>query len=177
MRGLIFTELFELVEEKFGYEFLDELIVSLELPNDGSYSATGSYPFEELLSIVVGLSKKSGVAVPDLLELYGTHLFPTLVRMFPQYSPSSAQLLDFITQVETFIHVEVKKLYPDVELPKFEILSQNDKQLTFNYVSSKKLHHLAKGLLMGASTYFNEPATIELKEEGDKTLVTVTKEN
>ena len=176
MRGLIFTELFELIEEKFGYEFLDELIVDSKLPNDGAYSTTGNYPFDELLTIVVGLSEKTGVPIPDLLELYGTHLFPTLVGMFPEYSPSSVKLLDFITQVETFIHVEVKKLYPDVELPKFEILEQNAKSLTFHYVSSKKLHHLAKGLLIGASAYFNEPAAIDLKEEGDKVLVTVTKD-
>lgn len=177
MRGLVFTELFELVEEKFGYEFLDELIVSSNLPNDGAYSTTGSYPFEELLTIVVGLSKKSGVAVPDLLELYGTHLFSTLVSMFPQYTPTSVRLLDFITQVETYIHVEVKKLYPDVELPKFDIVSKSDKELVFYYVSSQKLHHLAKGLLLGASKYFNEPVSVELKEDGDKVLVTVTKEN
>ena len=43
MRGVIFTELFELIEEKFGFEALDDIIMGADLPNDGAYSATGNY--------------------------------------------------------------------------------------------------------------------------------------
>ena len=124
MKGMIFTELFELIEEKFGFELLDDVIMESKLENDGTYAATGNYQFSELLKVVVSLSNKSGVSIPDLLEVFGEHLFSKLVKSFPHLVEKQS-LLHFIPEVENYIHVEVKKLYPDVELPKFEIV-KND---------------------------------------------------
>ncbi|SFV60045.1 Guanylate cyclase-related protein [hydrothermal vent metagenome] len=172
MKGMIFTELFELVEEKFGFELLDDVIVEAKLPNDGSYAATGNYPFSELLKVVVSLSNKSGIPIPDLLEVFGEHLFSKLVGAFPHLVEKQS-LLHFITEVENYIHVEVKKLYPDVELPKFDIVKHEEKVLKFYYLSDKKLHHLAKGLLKGAAVYFKEDAEIGM-DESDNSRVLFT---
>ena len=172
MKGMVFTELFELVEEKFGYDLLDDVIIESKLSNDGAYTKTGNYEFEELQRIVASLSKHTKLPIETLLEVYGEHLFIKLISMLPQFN-NPKNILDFIEGVETHIHVEVRKLYPTAELPTFDIISKNDTTLEFNYKSSRKLHHLAKGLLIGASKHFKEPIDIKMDEEDEHVLFTI----
>lgn len=175
MRGLIFTELFELVEDRFGFELLDDIIVEANLPNDGAYAATGNYPFSELQSIVAKLHEHTNIPIETLLEVFGEYLFTKLFEAHPQFS-GLKDILDFLENVETYIHIEVKKLYPDAELPKFDIVSKDEKSFTFYYISAKQLHHLAKGLIVGASKYFDQPVEIKMEvQENNSTLFTVTK--
>jgi len=175
MRGIIFTELIELIEEKFGFDTLDDVIDMADLDNDGAYAATGSYPFEELLRLVISLSETSSIPIPTLLEVYGEHLFGKLIHMFPEFNKTN-DVLDFIKGVETYIHVEVKKLYPDAELPHFELLSASPERLELYYISAKNLPHLAKGLMQGASKHFGQPIDIEFSSIDDKkSLFVVTR--
>lgn len=166
MRGIIFTELYELVEEKFGFELLDDILMELELSNDGAYSATGNYPFSELLSIVVKLHEHTEIPINDLLEVFGEYLFTRLLAMHPEFALTE-NVLDFLENVETYIHIEVKKLYPDAELPKFDIVSKDEHTFKFYYVSSKKLHYLAKGLIQGLANHYQQPVDIEMGLEDD----------
>ena len=53
MKGIVFSEFMDLVEEKFGWETIDELIESTNLPSGGSYTAVGTYPHSEIVSLVV----------------------------------------------------------------------------------------------------------------------------
>ena len=175
MRGMIFTELLELIEEKFGYDRLDDVIDASGLDNDGSYTATGNYPFDELVKIVVSLSEQTEIPVPALLEVYGEHLFPKLIKILPVFG-EDADILQFVESVENHIHVQVRKLYPDAELPTFELVNFSDGKLQFYYVSSKNIPQLAKGLIIGASKYFNQPVNVEFDEaENGKFLFTVSK--
>ena len=171
---MIFTELFELVEQKFGYDFLDEVIEGAQLANDGAYTATGNYPFDDLIKIATILSEKSSIPIPTLLEVYGEHLFPKLITIFSTFDHNSS-VIEFISHVEDYIHIEVKKLYPEAELPSFDILSKDEHSIVFNYISKKRLQHLAKGLIVGAGKYFKEEITIEITEQGEDIRITVSK--
>jgi hypothetical protein len=176
MRGMVFTELFELIEERFGYDMLDDVIEASKLPNDGAYTATGTYPFEELVTIVVNLSEKTDIPVPTLLEVYGEYLFEKLIKALPQFDKPDIDLLTFIESVEDYIHVQVKKLYPDAELPTFEIVNSSENELKFNYISKKNIPNLAKGLIIGASKHFKQNVNVSFEPaENEKVLFTVKK--
>ena len=43
MKGVVFTEFLEMVEQKFGMEMVNALIENNELSTDGVYSAVGTY--------------------------------------------------------------------------------------------------------------------------------------
>ena len=57
MKGLVFTELLEYVEENFGFDVADKIIENAKLENNGAFTQAGNYPFEELVKLVVALSK------------------------------------------------------------------------------------------------------------------------
>ena len=57
MKGMIFTEFLEMVENAYGWEVQENIIDAAALPNDGAYTAVGTYDHQELVSLVVALSK------------------------------------------------------------------------------------------------------------------------
>jgi hypothetical protein len=68
----------------------------------------------------------------------------------------------FIQHVERYIHVEVKKLYPDAEPPQFTFLTTEEAQLVFDYKSARCMSHVCLGLIEGCAEYHNESIAIEM---------------
>ena len=80
MKGIIFTEFLEMVEEKFSPEMADKIIdASSNLTTDGSYTAVGTYHHSELIELVSHLSNEVNVDVPLLVETFGKFLFDRFV--------------------------------------------------------------------------------------------------
>ena len=61
------------------------------------------------------------------------------------------------------MHIEVKKLYPEAELPTFETTLFDDKHLEMIYQSKRPFAPLAEGLMQGCMEYYGE--TIEIQKE------------
>jgi len=168
MKGIVFSEFMDLVEEKFGLETIDELVESTDLASGGSYTAVGTYPSSEMVSLVVRLSELTNVPVPGLLNAFGHHLFATFHRNYPGFFADVKHPFDLLEQIDNHIHVEVKKLYPDAELPRFET-ERNGDTMTMIYRSERKMADLAIGLMEAAANHFKHPLNIEtemLAEDG-----------
>jgi len=83
---------------------------------------------------------------------------------------------ELLASVETKIHVDVKKLYPDAELPTFEILEHSHDRFVMNYKSARGLGDLCEGLIEECLLHFGKPASIsrELKSEDPVTVIQFT---
>ena len=57
MKGVVFTELLEMVEQKFGYQTVESIIQKSEWPNKGAYTSIGTYNFSEIGALVHNLHK------------------------------------------------------------------------------------------------------------------------
>lgn len=161
MKGIVFTELLEMVEDKFGFDMAESIIEQANLPHDGMYVASGTYPHQELVSIVVALSKASELPVPTLLNVYGKHLFGRLISMYPVFAEGKNNPLEFINSVHDIIHVEVRKLYPDAELPDFKTISFNDNELVIDYISHRQMEEFAVGLMEGCAAHYQQEIDIQ----------------
>jgi len=78
MKGIVFTEFLELVENKFGLEMVDTIILNSNLKSNGVYTSVGTYSFSEMLQLLSHLSKHTGISKDDLLLTYGEHFFGVL---------------------------------------------------------------------------------------------------
>ena len=69
MKGIVFSEFIEMVEEKFSPEVMDEVIeaASAKLDSAGSYTSVGVYDHLELVELVTELSRTTGITVGDLV--------------------------------------------------------------------------------------------------------------
>lgn len=163
MKGIVFTEFLEMVEAKFSPDVADEIIETTELPSGGAYSAVGTYDHGEMVALVTRLAELRETTVPDLMKAFGAHLFSRFTEGYPQFFEGKSTTFDFLAGVEGYIHVEVRKLYPDAELPTFETSLDGD-VLTMTYRSPRRLGDLAEGLIEGCGAHFGESLTIEREE-------------
>ncbi|MBT8299361.1 MAG: heme NO-binding domain-containing protein [Maribacter sp.] len=169
MKGIIFTEFLEMVESKFGLEIVDDIIEQADLTSEGVYTSVGTYEFNEMVSLISQLSSKVNVSADDLLYTFGLYLFDSLGKAHPEVIQSYNSPLGLLYSIEDHIHVHVKKLYPDAELPSFKILEKTDTSISMIYTSSRGLYKLAHGLMQKSFEHFNKSAEVSielLKEDG-----------
>ncbi|MEY4637007.1 MAG: hypothetical protein RJA55_2805 [Acidobacteriota bacterium] len=156
MKGVVFTEFLEMVESKFSTEIADQMITGAQVANGGAYTAVGTYPADELGKLVVALSKETGATVPELMNAYGRHLFGRFHEGYPQLFAGSPDSFSFLRTIDQVVHVEVRKLYPDAELPHFETIEAGPGRLTMIYRSPRCLGDFAEGLMEGCFAHFGE---------------------
>ncbi len=156
MKGIVFTEFLEMVEVEFGINVVDDIIDASNLPSQGSYTTVGTYDHAEMLELVTHLSATINVPIPDLLRSYGNYLFSRFFAHYPDFFSGKANAFDFLESVENYIHVEVKKLYPDADLPKFDCSHVDKNTMIMIYNSTKPFAIFAEGLILGCIKHFNE---------------------
>lgn len=164
MKGIVFTEFLELVEEKFGLEVADRILQASALPSGGVYTSVGTYDHNELVQLVGQLSAVVGVAIPGLLHTFGEYLFSRFVVAYPRFFEGVDTAFRFLIQIENHIHVEVRKLYPEAELPRFECHSPAPDRLEMTYRSPRPFADFAEGLIMGCAKHFGERINIERED-------------
>jgi hypothetical protein len=164
VKGIVFTEFLEMVEDEFSLEVADQIIQSAQLATDGAYTAVGTYDHRELLRLIAQLEGHAGEEASRLLCRFGEHLFGRFHVGYPSFFDGISGAFDFLRKIEDYIHVEVRKLYPDAELPTFEYKSTDSRQLQMTYRSSRPLTDLAEGLIRGCARHFGEDLDIERHE-------------
>ena len=167
MKGVVFTEFMDMVEEAFGLEMADRIIAAAGLATDGAYSAVGTYDYKEMVRLVQCLSAETGTPIPDLLRTYGEHLFGRFSQKYPVFFQKPRSCFEFLDSIESTIHVEVRKLYPDAELPHFRCDMDGDKRMTMLYESSRPFADLAHGLITGCARHYGEDIHIERENLND----------
>jgi len=160
MLGMIFTELLELVENKYGYEVVDQLLANDQLPSQGIYTAIGSYEHSELLVLVKQLSEIVDTPVRQLVSEFGLEIFVNLIDSHPQILANIDGSFDLLSKIDSYIHLEVAKLYPTARLPQFSFTKIDDNHIQLHYRSTRPFASFAEGLLLGCARFFNEKFTI-----------------
>ncbi|MGB1481309.1 MAG: heme NO-binding domain-containing protein [Flavobacteriales bacterium] len=165
MKGVVFTEFLEMVEQRFGMEMVNSLLEENNLSSGGVYSALGTYHHGEMVTLVVDLGKRSGMDVPDLLKAFGGYLFNTFKSGYPEMFASANNGFEFLQSVDQEIHVEVLKLYPDAELPSFKTELLEEHVLQMDYRSDRAMGALALGLIEACGNHFNEGYEVDYQPQ------------
>lgn len=164
MKGIVFTEFLEMVEDTFSPEVADEMITSSDLESNGFYTAVGTYDHQEMVEMVTQLSEMTGVPIGDLLEKYGVYLFAKLIEGYPGFLEGINNAFEFLKTIDNHIHVEVRKLYPEAELPKFDFEEPDDNTLVLKYASPRGFGAFAYGMMQGCIAYFEEDIVVEQRD-------------
>lgn len=160
MKGVIFTEFLGFIESQFGLPMVDHLITATNPESGGSYTSVGTYSANELIAMVVELGQKTETPVADLTKAFAAHLFNHFVNSHGDTLGNVKSTEELLSQVQNRIHVEVRKLFPDAELPTigFLQLDQNTSEVTYN--SKRPFADLAEGLIAAAIRHFDDPIVL-----------------
>lgn len=176
MKGIIFTEFLDMVEDYYGLAVVDEIIQKSNGVSNGVYTSVGTYEFNEMLSLLVALGEVVSKDIQELLYVFGLYLFNSLRIAHPEVIRSYKKPMPLIAAIEDHIHVHVKKLYPDAALPSFLILEKSEFKLVMVYKSARGLYSLAHGLIVSAFEHYKQAVNVQfeiLKEDGSEVKFTV----
>ncbi len=96
MLGMVFTEFIEMVESKFSRNWL---IRSSRKPHPATAAPTPPsdyYDHSELVAMVMSLSKRSNIAVPELVRAFGHHLLGRFTTLYPAMFERHQDLFEFL---------------------------------------------------------------------------------
>ena len=178
MKGIVFTEFLDLVEDNFGYDAVDAIIAQSNLPSKGVYTSIGTYSHTEMQQLVKRLSERTLIPVSNLYRIYGQHFFGVVARQYGHFLKAVPDAFSLFVSIELYIHVEVRKLYPDAELPRFKTKRIDSNTLEMIYSSERSMSDFTIGLAESCLKFYNEKAIVEkkiLKRDGTKVQILIKK--
>ena len=176
MKGIIFTEFLEMVERDYGFEILNDIIDNAQLESKGIYSGVGTYNHKEFENLVEALSKLTKESKSEILKKYGHYVFQTFYKNYSSFFTNINHPFELLEHVDSHINKEVKKLYPDAELPKFETTRIGSKSMQMLYRSKRRMEYLALGLMEASFEHYTTFCSIEMKEENAESVLFTIKE-
>ncbi len=175
MLGMVFTELIEMVEDKFSPEVADKMIEAAEDQGGGVYTAVGAYPAEHVQAMVGRLSEITGIPAGELVRAFGRHLLGRFAHSHPGHFQRHPDVFDFLARIDSDIHVEVKKLYSNATLPRFKVVSRSKDVLELHYSSPRRMELLAQGLIEQLGDFAGQPLRVEARSDETGCTFAVTK--
>ena len=171
MKGVVFTEFLAFVSESWDEDLVDDIIEASALESGGAYTRVGTYDHREIVSLLEALSFRTEQPKDALMRQFGFYLAGRFSVFFPQFFTRCDTLFAFLASIDDYIHVEVKKLYPDAELPSFDVLQSDETQMSMRYRSSRKMEALAQGLIYGAAHHFGCTIHVAASDGGDGSVI------
>jgi hypothetical protein len=161
LKGIVFTEFLDMASQRFGDDLVDDMIDDAKPPHGGAYTSVETYPHTEMVALVSSMAHRTGLAVDALLEVFGRHLFGRFYVRYPSFMDSTPDVLSFLMGIETIVHTDVRKLYPDAQLPQFETTRLSPDQIAMHYQSIHDFSALAVGLIKGCAEHYRCELVIE----------------
>lgn len=172
MKGVIFNIVEQAIVAEHGDDVWDALLEDAGV--DGSYTALGDYPDDELLRLVAAGSTALGVPERELIRRLGRTSLHALSERYPHFLTPHTDALSFVLTLNDVIHPEVRKLHRTATPPWFDFELTAQGGLRVGYHSTRRLCDLAEGMLVGAADHYGETVTIRHESclrDGDDTCV------
>ena len=155
MKGIILAEFVEYIEQQLGDVTAQKIIDESGVESEGAYSRVGMYDYQELIELLTQAVAETETEAEVLLEGFSEHLFKMFKRDYSVFFNGVESAGEMLSQIDNHIHVEVKKLYPDAELPSFDYVQEGTK-MTLSYSSPRPLASVARALVGACLKYFGD---------------------
>ena len=173
MKGVVITELLDMIERRHGIEVLDSVLTAASPVPDTAYRLDGTYDWREFAALVAALGSATGLAGKSLLRGFGQHLFAVFAARYPGLLAGVTSPLDLLADLEGCVYPEVLRQFPDAELPRWA--GQRSRQgLVLHYTSPRPFGDFALGLIEGCLLHYGTPAQIRVDGEGGDIRFTIS---
>ena len=155
MKGLIFVELINFMDETFGGDFTEQVIEEANLPNHAAFTSVGFYPSEHAGTLVAVASRLASADATEVCEAFGRFLFQRFEVRFPHLMSRYGSARSMLDHVQSHIHEEVKIIYPGATPP--SVTTQECAEgFEVIYRSHRAFAHIAFGLVQQCIIFYGE---------------------
>lgn len=155
MKGIILSEFVEFLELTVGETTAQKIIDDSNLASEGAYSRVGQYDYHELIQLLTQSVAETAETAEVLLQGFADHMFKVFKRDYNIFFEGTENAVQMLMRIDNHIHVEVEKLYPDAELPKFDYSLDGDR-LILRYLSPRPFAQVAHALVGACLKYFGD---------------------
>jgi hypothetical protein len=160
MKGIVFAEFVEFVERR--------LPAATDAVTRRHYRHDENPPDDELFALVDAAANAAGRPAATVLRDFGEHLFAAFASLYPVFLAGEDSALHLLSRIDTYVHDEVQKLYPDALFPRFDPQQPAPGRLELTYASSRPLADLAEGLIRGCIAHFGETVDVQREDLGTR---------
>lgn len=169
MKGVVFVELLNMAEEAVGEDAVDKVVSGCPLASKGAYTSVGSYDSGELATLVSGFSNATGHSVEALQRQFGHWMLRRFTETYAQFFDAKPDAFSMLESIENEVHVEVRKLYTDAELPRFDTQRLDGNTMRLVYTSPRRLIAFCHGLIEATFKHYGEKAKITMVDRSTDT--------
>lgn len=171
MKGVMFNILEKFVVDNFGEENWEEVLD--ESGSDGTFVGPKTYDDSIFMKIMMTAITLNKIAAEDAIRKFGSFAFPYLAHYGQDMIKDYKDPVDLLMDLDSIIHVEVKKLMEGAEPPKFIAEKIDQNTVKMNYISRRNLPSLVEGLMEGLAHYYSRRVSYEsgANEEGGITFL------
>ena len=146
------------------------------LSTGGAYTAVGNYPSVEFTDLIETLARMEGTPADEVMRDFGVAAFSQFGSLHPAWIEAMPDLYSLLSQIESMIHTEVRKLYADSRPPLINAWREEDGSITVTYSSHRGLVSLCQGLIQGAARHYDDDcdvSVVSVRHDGDMTHATL----
>lgn len=164
MKGIVFVELLKMAEDLVGEAAVDAVLDSTPLSSGGAFTAVGDYPCSDLIALVQAFSRATTVPGDELQRRFGHWMMDAFKTYYPGFFETKPDVMAMLEAIEGEVHVEVRKIYPNAELPTFATERIAPDALRMDYSSSRPLVPFCQGLIEGCVGHFGVAASVAARD-------------
>lgn len=155
MKGMVFRAFESFVEQRWPDKLADDMMSLHTLPSGGAYTTVGNYAHSEFLTMAVYIAEKTKTPIKSLVTDFGEVLFHRLATAHTQMVKSYKNPIELLAVIENVIHRDVRKLYDNTELPRFDVKEHTPEiSIELEYTSARPFADLAHGLIWGCLDFY-----------------------
>ena len=180
MKGMVFRAFENFVESRWPDELADDMMSLDSLPSGGAYTTVGNYAHSEFLTMAVYVAETTKTPIKSLVTEFGEVLFQNLASAHTEMVKSYKSPIELLAVIESVIHRDVRKLYDNTELPRFDVKSHiPEKSIELEYSSARPFADLAHGLIWGCLDFYGVKEISSVKrndvtQDGTRSVFKVT---
>ena len=124
------------------------------------YFPVAEYPDEELVTLVIALSRAQSQSLQAVLEDYGHYLGPKLLQHYQMLIQPHWRTFEVLENTGSRAYPAVQKHNAKCQPPELHAQRLSPDQLTLTYRSERKMCAVAKGIVRGLADHFGESIAI-----------------
>ncbi len=155
VHGLFFEELLRFVRSRWDLS-TEKKMLSLSGLSHRQYTSKRYYDDEEMVILLLNLSRLVGRSVSSILLEYGEYIVPSYYSRYEKFFSRYETLFEFLKSFEMTTHRQIRA-HTQGNPPEIRFLGiENEDTIVISYYSERQLCDLAKGMLKGFARLFKE---------------------
>jgi hypothetical protein len=163
MKGYIFTEFLEMVEDRYGFVLMDRIILNANLESDGVYTSVGSYPQKELIELMKQLSIEIKEDIKTIMMYTGERIYNTSLNTFNKKLLLLEMNFPFIERLKNYLTNECRSIFNNDEILNVKFTSEENSLIAHFEFKEVETSLLMEGIIKGCISVMGESVNINVK--------------